>query len=874
MEEQKELTILSELSLISIKNYSTKFEVNFLPHIKTLLSMASSHQPQTAISPEAKGAATIIEERSSIINLSQAVQEKNVSGRTLVLKEQPFEIVIEKDIDDDILLSLSRLAGEHSPQSMNTDELQSIAKLLEEDNSINILKYKRNGVRIIFRIPEDTFQPLHGLPPVFNQFTGRENELSELKVHQAQVQVISPLERFDQSFPLESVRSQIAGTAGVGKSRLANYYARQQFREKKYQWVIWLSGDTQVKVAENSLRSQFLTLGIKLGFVVKQIDEKELYTLIYKRLSQKGKGLIVFDDVPNYECISRYLPNHYGQSNMDVLITTRNARYFGPEVKKITLDVFTLEDAKRYILRTLEPIFEKVSEEDAELLATTLGRYPLALTQALAYIADKKCSIKNYCERFQKILKARKVYLNEPVNGNDPYEQERQDKDGQFKSTMVAVIQLSLEQVKDICDTSENYDQALRVLMASAYLAPEVRIPKALLGAWIPEDEGDIQIDQALTALRTLSLLEESNEYESYQMHQMIQEVLKLNETPEDVLSILLRWTEIIVKYLGERASLFTNFDMTKIKMLQAHTGLIAHQLCQQAQSDEILMAHSIMALITGSACRQQGKEKIGKSHFEDSLKSAQQLSTRDAFFEGYCLMNVGASMYACGDLRGAKRFLEEALPMLKGSSSEMNSPVAYCMMNLGLVIGECGDHQAGIRLLEAALLTLKDTLGEGHSDVAICLMNLGQAKLDYGDSRAGKALSETAISIFRTTLSKNHPYVGRCLAILGHATLNCGDPKSAKKLLAEAFPILTEAFGERHVTTSACVLVLGEVKLAFGDISGAKMLFEEALSSYKEFYGESHELVGRCLLNLGGAILAGGDYYGAKRFSEAAPRY
>lgn len=55
MEEQKELTILSELCLVSIKNFSTTLEVNFLPQLNTLLSMASSHQPHTLISPEARG---------------------------------------------------------------------------------------------------------------------------------------------------------------------------------------------------------------------------------------------------------------------------------------------------------------------------------------------------------------------------------------------------------------------------------------------------------------------------------------------------------------------------------------------------------------------------------------------------------------------------------------------------------------------------------------------------------------------------------------------------------------------------------------------------------------------------------------------------
>ena len=529
MESVREVDLFSQLSTVSIENYNDTIIV----HLRPLVKMASSFAPPNNNVSNAVGVAPKTEV-SSVIRLFPPKPPVKPSEHRVTVKEQPVEIVIEQPLDEKSLVNLLELLGKHTPTSMSHEQRSTLFGLLKESSLVlNQLNFKKTGIRIVFRIPEQTFIPLYRLPPLFEHFVGREKELIQLQTHRNQGKNIL----------------QIAGTGGIGKSQLTNYYARSQFREKNYAWVIWMSGGDLQKVSDN-LSSQFVELGLALGLPVNQLKDEALHLLIYERLAAKGRGLVIVDDAPNYAVVKPFLPENFGQREMDVMITTRNSRTFGPSIRKIILNVFTMEDVKQYIRHFLK---EAVTEVDTEVLAKTLDPYPLILTQALTNIREQSTIEDDSCK---------------------------------LETIMKVVVELSLEQVKIMCKSEEAFARAMKVLLAASYLAPEVAIPKALLGKWLPEDEGEIYIDEVIEALRALSLLEEDRKTATYRIHKAVQDILKHVETAESSQKKLLKWNEIVESYLGSSGSKSSEYNDESHLALEAHLTVLAQHLSVEHHVD------------------------------------------------------------------------------------------------------------------------------------------------------------------------------------------------------------------------------------------------------------------------------------------------
>ncbi len=885
MDSKKELTILSELSLVTIKNYSDEVIVTLLPQLSNILGVAETHAAHNILTSAAVGVATKIEENSSVVTLSQSKLESKISGQTLSVKEKPIEIVIEQPLDENSLVNLSRLLGEHTPTSMSHEETASLIALLEK-NQVDHLKIKSTGVRFVFRILEQTFRPLYRLPPQFEHFTGRQEELTMLREGRDSVKVIAPRENQTQEEKHDKQFSQIAGTGGIGKSQLANFYARAQFRDKKYDWVIWMTGGEDDQRALNNLASQFADLGLALGLDVKQLKDVALYQLIYQRLGAKGRGLVVVDDVPNHAVVKPFLPESFGHPDMDVLITTRNSHTYDSVITKILLDVFTLDDAKRYIGRLLK---DTCTDAEAEQLATTLDRYPLALTQALAYILNNQCTIDEYCQRYNTLRAAQKKYLETPGYEDDPYQLEHQKRKRKFEATMKAVVELSLEQVKNICKTEETFERATRVLLASTYLAPEADIPKGILGKWLPDDEAEIQINEVLEAIRALSLLEESGENATYRIHQAVQDTLRLEETPIDTRARLLKWGEILDSFVISSGSKFRAIYEEKHKSLEAHLIVLGQFLSQQPRADDILLAESAIYTKTGHASRYKGKEKIAKSYYEDALKCYRQLSIRNTMKqeEGYYLSNLGIAARSCGDPEESKRHLKDALLILQATAGEDATDVGYCLMNLGMAALACGELEQAKDSVEKALSIFNAKLGEQHCDVAGCLSNLGGITFKQGDNKTAKKCWESALPILEATFGREHAHVGLCRMNLGVVNLAYGNAQIAKGYFEEALPIIQSAVGENHSNVGICKMNLGmaimlcgtpqmgkeHVTYALAILQKSLEHLTSALHILQKTLGERHAEVGTCLMNLGSVHLSLNNFQIAMDyFKEAVP--
>jgi hypothetical protein len=181
------------------------------------------------------------------------------------------------------------------------------------------------------------------------------------------------------------------GLGGMGKTELAGYYYLHPPRP--YTLRAWFHAEKK-----EQLYHQYIALaaehpaGIKFS---KEMPVEEQAKRIKRWLEDQKDCLLVYDDVPNAEEIEELLPT---QGKHHILITSRNEVDW-PVHQKLDVDVMEENEAIALIVKITGC---SESEDNFKRLVNTLGRLPLALAQAGAYMAVRKASIEEYLYLYEK----------------------------------------------------------------------------------------------------------------------------------------------------------------------------------------------------------------------------------------------------------------------------------------------------------------------------------------------------------------------------------------------------------------------------------------------------------------------------------------
>jgi hypothetical protein len=199
------------------------------------------------------------------------------------------------------------------------------------------------------------------VPPDNPNFTGRNGELRDLAASLAGGSRLT-------------VHS-LHGLGGVGKTQLAAEYAHAHAGD--YDVVWWVAAEEAASIPD-----QFTGLAGRLG-LDPATDPDALRGQVHEQLRGVAGWLLVFDNADDADDIGPWLPRAPQRAGIPghVLITTRRGGFdgFGPVMD---LDVIDLPDAVHLLSARLPDL----GKATAEAIAEELGRLPLALEQAAAYM--------------------------------------------------------------------------------------------------------------------------------------------------------------------------------------------------------------------------------------------------------------------------------------------------------------------------------------------------------------------------------------------------------------------------------------------------------------------------------------------------------
>ena len=190
---------------------------------------------------------------------------------------------------------------------------------------------------------------------------------------------------------LETIRTMLSngncvaltGPGGVGKSHLALEYA---YRARDRHNVVWWlrAGEPE------TLAADYANLTLTLGLPAAQVADQAVHIDAARRwLASNSNWLLVFDNADSPSALRDYLPQ--AECGGAIIVTSRKPQWDG-FAEALAVEPLPLDEAASILTKRTSA----GSRSAAAALAQDLGRLPLALTQAAAYIEGTGGSLKKY----------------------------------------------------------------------------------------------------------------------------------------------------------------------------------------------------------------------------------------------------------------------------------------------------------------------------------------------------------------------------------------------------------------------------------------------------------------------------------------------
>ncbi|WP_328937401.1 FxSxx-COOH system tetratricopeptide repeat protein [Streptomyces tauricus] len=714
------------------------------------------------------------------------------------------------------------------------------------------------------RFPADG--PRHcRLPPTDRSFRGRNELLAWMH------------ERLVTASSAASPRALcLWGLGGVGKTSLALEYAHRF--QQYYETIWWVRAET-----EADLRSDLVDLGSQLGVR----DDADMATMLREllRLLALAQGvLLILDNAEPTTWLRNLWPRGHG---VHVLVTSRQPDWAG----LLDLDGRTevplpgVLDAADLLLAASEGGAAPGDSATAEAIAEELGRLPLALSHAAAYVRQSGITL----HQFHALLATSRQRL---LSNYRP------------RPTSLPV---ALTWVLSLQRSDHETPGSADLMRLCAMLAPD-DIPRGAL-----HEQGDavcgslagvladaVAFDAAIRTLVKYSLVKAAPD--SLRIHRLVQDAVAAEFTAQEAARWLGSAASVVLAAFPGHVDDVDQWSVCDRLTAHAQAVVLRHgQLPSGDIEDDTRRAVRSSVAALALRCGEYQLERGNVPTADGLLITAVRLFRETAGESGANYSTASArsalAAYRLADLHTARRRAEAAIAACTDGTDPGVQVLAF--HTLSRILVEFSDLNEAYRLAERArrtlrgipgtsviptgedLLTVQRTLAviewrRGNYRSAVRWgrtadaqrndrhlltphfepMEMALAEL-LGDRERIRAIGERAeqsMVELEPRLGPDHPEVIGRRYLVAESAAHLGDHDKAERLLRVNLDGLRHSSGPEHPSTARAELSLGGVLCLRGESEEGLAVLQHALAIYERDYGADHPYAAEGLAALGSA--------------------
>ncbi|WP_369228765.1 FxSxx-COOH system tetratricopeptide repeat protein [Streptomyces sp. R21] len=649
----------------------------------------------------------------------------------------------------------------------------------------------------------------------------------------------------------------MVGLGGAGKTQLAAHYARTVWQSGALDVLVWATAATTAAVITSYAAAAAELLGSPAPTESEQAAAAFLAWLEPKAGQRSCRWLVVLDDVTDPDHLSGLWPP--ASPTGCTLVTTRSREPALTTGRRlIPVGVFTPAESLSYLNAVLASHHLAEPDDDAAALAHDLGHLPLALAQAVAYIAEL-ADVGMNCAQYRQLLSSRTTPLGDTAPDRRP--------DGQPEA-VAATWALSIEradalrpaglarpmlQLAAFLDANGIPETILSSTPARTYLAQyrtthantpsAADVPTPPAGSADDPGAADHQnvrpvperyAHMSLSALRRLSLIDYTPKTQgtAVRVHQLVQRAV------HDTLAAPQRYA---VARAAADALLATWPDIERdtalAQSLRANTTALA--ICAE---DVIYQPHAHAVLYrAGRSLGKAGQVTAARDYFRRLTATTTHRLGSDHLDTLTARHGFARWRGQTGDAAGAGATFAELLVDMVRVLGPDHPQTLDTRHHLAYSWGQSGDAAGAATAFAELLEDRVRVLGPDHPHTLGTRSNLARWRGEAGDAAgAATAFAELLEDRVRV-LGPDHPHTLTSRNSLARWRGEAGDAAGAATAFAELLEDRVRVLGPDHPHTFNTRANLAYAWGQMGDSVRAAMAFVKLLEDTVRVLGPDH---------------------------------
>jgi tetratricopeptide (TPR) repeat protein len=546
--------------------------------------------------------------------------------------------------------------------------------------------------------------------------------------------------------------------------------------------------------------------------------------------------------------IAGYLPKKFNRAQF-LLITTRS-RDIGEHLSHgepcVDIGPFSAEEAGD-LLRMKVRLFDLSYAPEVDKLVEVLGRIPLAITQAAAFINRNKINVQEYVEQLATDKQNLMQYLSKDLQ--DPR------REPGFPNSVFRTWKLSFDQIQ-----------------TESPLASEILSLMAMLdGRSIPEDfvrrddERLVDFQTAIGTLDAYSMVSKEVGGKTCAIHPLIQLSIQYILEQSGQAAI---YKGLALQLIAERFPIGEHENKVVCESLLPHAqAVLQHDIKSIAIAD----VRAGLLYRVGWFEWRQGRYESACQTLQAAYQTRQRIFGDEAEKTLESLNLLASALAGQGKYEAAEEMYRRALTGHEKVLGMEHPDTLTSVDNLASVLRDQGRYEAAEEMYRRALTGSEKVLGVEHPDTLISVGNLASVLQGQGRYEVAEEMYQRALIGHEKVLGAEHPDTLTSVNNLTLVLQGQGKYEAAEEMYRRVLTGREKVLGMEHPDTLTIVDNLASVLQGQGRYEVAEEMYRQALIGREKVLGMEHPSTLTSVNNLALVLRDQGRYEAAEEMYRRA---